>query len=416
MNKSYFISIFHDTRRSKNNNLFPVKIRVFDSNTKKAKFYPTVFDLSEGDFEKLWSSQKPRGELKEVKDKLVALESVANAYAESLRAFTFPDFEKKLLNKPNDTNNVFSCIDQAVTNFRSNGQVNTANTYDLAKRSFIEFLKSSTGGEKKLSFYDVNADWLNKYEKYMVNVKGRSLTTVSMYLRTLRTVFNSAIADRVIDAEYYPFGKKKYKVPAGRNIKKALSHDELKVLFNCKPGTLEQEKARDFWFFSYSCNGANIKDIVNLKYSNIDKKQIYFYRAKTINTSKGDSKPISIYITDFAQSVLKKYGNKKKDLNEYVFPVINFKMNEEQKHRATKNFTKFINQNLKKLAKMYGITTDISTYYARHSYATNAVLNGASMEYVQEALGHSDTKTTINYFKGFEDKDKKGLMEKLMDF
>ncbi|MCA6438155.1 MAG: tyrosine-type recombinase/integrase, partial [Bacteroidetes bacterium] len=80
------------------------------------------------------------------------------------------------------------------------------------------------------------------------------------------------------------------------------------------------------------------------------------------------------------------------------------------------NFTKFINQNLKKLALNNGITSEISTYWARHSFATNAIRSGASMEFVSEALSHSNLKITQGYFSGFEDKDKKELMETLMKF
>jgi site-specific recombinase XerD len=63
-----------------------------------------------------------------------------------------------------------------------------------------------------------------------------------------------------------------------------------------------------------------------------------------------------------------------------------------------------------------GLLENISYYWVRHSYATNAVRQGASMEYMQESLGHSDTKITQNYFAGFEEKAKKEIANKLMDF
>ncbi|MEO8760331.1 MAG: tyrosine-type recombinase/integrase [Bacteroidia bacterium] len=111
---------------------------------------------------------------------------------------------------------------------------------------------------------------------------------------------------------------------------------------------------------------------------------------------------------------MKKYGNKNKD--EYVFSIISDNDTEDIKHRKIKNFTRFINQNLKKLAKSNELTTDISTYWARHSFATNSIRNGASMEYVMEALNHNNLKTTVGYFAGFEDKDKKEFTDKLMNF
>jgi site-specific recombinase XerD len=81
-----------------------------------------------------------------------------------------------------------------------------------------------------------------------------------------------------------------------------------------------------------------------------------------------------------------------------------------------KTFTRFINQNFLKLAKQIGINEQISTYWARHSFATRAINNGASLEFIGDALGHSDTKTTIGYFAGFESEAKKQFSQSLMDF
>ncbi len=94
----------------------------------------------------------------------------------------------------------------------------------------------------------------------------------------------------------------------------------------------------------------NIKDIALLKYENLQDDKIIFYRAKTINTSKTDLKPVTVYLNDFSKTVIKKYGIKKTDKADYIFPIISDQETEVVKHNKIKNFTKFINQNLKKLA------------------------------------------------------------------
>jgi integrase/recombinase XerD len=91
-------------------------------------------------------------------------------------------------------------------------------------------------------------------------------------------------------------------------------------------------------------------------------------------------------------------------------------MGELEKQRRTQNFTKFINQHIKKIAETIGVTTDISTYWARHSFTTNAIRSVASMEFIQESLGHKDMKTTMNYWGGFEESVKRDISEKIMDF
>ena len=86
---------------------------------------------------------------------------------------------------------------------------------------------------------------------------------------------------------------------------------ELKTLLNGQPKTVEQEKAKAFWFFSYACNGMNVKDIANIKYKDfIDEDTFYYYRNKIKDTDV-EHKPIIIYLNPFTKEVIKKYGNKK---------------------------------------------------------------------------------------------------------
>ena len=96
-----------------------------------------------------------------------------------------------------------------------------------------------------------------------------------------------------------------------------------------------------------------------------------------------------------------------------IFQYIGNAPNEQAK---IKNFTRFINQHLKKICKANGLPEQVSTYWARHSFATNAVRNGATMEFIQESLGHGNLGTTQNYFAGFDNETKKEFANTIMDF
>jgi site-specific recombinase XerD len=85
-------------------------------------------------------------------------------------------------------------------------------------------------------------------------------------------------------------------------------------------------------------------------------------------------------------------------------------------HKKIKAFTRFVNDNIKTLALSVGVSGDISTYYARHSFATQAIRGNNSIEYVSEALGHSSIDVTQAYFAGFEDTTKKDIQESLVNF
>lgn len=347
---------------------------------------------------------------------LQAVENKAINTAKEIAPFTFEQFEKKLYRKKGEGGNVFYHYKAVQETLLKNGQLGTEKNYYLSLKSFKEYIRSNTGKEPtKLLFTDVTPNWLNGYEKFMIG-KNRSLTTVSMYLRTLRTIFNKAIAENDILPDFYPFGKKKYQVPAVKKVKKALSKENLRKLFDAVPQTADQQKAKDFWFFSYFCNGINIKDIALLKHKDLHSDKFVYYRAKTINTAKANLIPVTVYLNEFTKSVIERYGSHSKAPETFVFPILNNDETPEIQFKNVKNFVRYINQHLKKLAVQVGIDADISTYWARHSFATIAVRNGASMELISEALNHSNLKVTQGYFSGFEDKQKLELMESLMIF
>lgn len=417
MKKHYSISLYLDTRREKENNKYPLKLRVYANQLGKQNLYPTKFEFSKEEFENIWESKKTRENYKQSKLKLQAIENRANEVAELIVPFSFDKFEKKLYLKAGQGEDVFFQYQSIINVNKKLGRIGNANIYELSMNSLKNFLEFSTGKEQsKLRFTEITPFWLNSYENYMINDKERSRTTVSIYLRSLRSVFNSAISENEILPEIYPFGKNKYQIPAVKKVKKALSKDQIKLLFEAKPQTPEQEKAKDFWFFSYACNGMNLKDIAMLKYEDIYDNKLIYYRAKTINTAKADLKPITIYINEFSLSMIEKYGNSDKTPKNFIFSIVNNTQSNMDKYKRIKNFTRFINQNLKKLAISVNLPSDISTYWARHTFSTMAIRNGASIEFVSEALNHSNLKTTQNYIAGFEDDVKKDFSNNLMNF
>ncbi len=243
--------------------------------------------------------------------------------------------------------------------------------------------------------------------------KGKSYTTIAIYTRTLRVVFNNAIESNDIIKDVYPFGKNKYKIPRTKKVKKALNSEQLKTLFNAEVTNDNEQQAKDFWFFSYACNGMNLKDIALLKYSDIKEDRFDYYRAKTFDKT-AEKSSITIHLTDFTKSIIKKYGNKNKD--GFVFCIVAVQDTGQTQYNKIKNFTRLINDHIKRIAKANDLPADISTYWARHSFATQSIRSGASMEFISEALNHSDLSVTKNYFAGFEDEAKKEFANNLMNF
>ena len=245
---------------------------------------------------------------------------------------------------------------------------------------------------------------------------GKSLTTVGIYLRALRTLCNEAIKQGAMKSSDYPFGKGLYQIPAGRNVKKALTLTDIQKIFSYQPTTEAEGRARDIWLFSYLCSGVNLKDICRLRYRNIDGDRIQFVRAKTERTNRSNQKAILVVLTDEAKEIVDRWGTKPVRPDASVFGLIAEGLDPEEERKAIRQVTKIINKYVKRIAAAVGIEQHVTTYTARHSYATVLKRSGAPVEFISEALGHADIRTTENYLDSFEDDTKRKYASALTAF
>lgn len=416
MEREFSISVFLDTRRKLKNHKYPVKLRVFTPYPKKQKLYQTDFQFSEKEFESIWTTQKPRNEVKPARAEIQSVLDKAVKTAKDIETFTFEEFERILFQKSGEPENVFFQYDAIIKQYQQNKQIGTASSYDLSKKSIKNFLKDTKGTEPEiLRFREITPKWLSDYEGYMTG-KGRSQTTTGIYLRPLRALFNTAISNGTIKQNTYPFGRRKYKIPQPKAVKKALSREQLKQLFEAKPATTGQTQAKDFFFFLFNTAGMNVKDLCRLKYENLKGDTLVYIREKTKITSKSNQTSVVVYLNDYSKEFISKYGNPDIKPKNYIFDIYKPEMTEMQQFRKSQNFTRIINLAIKELAKENNLPGEISTYWSRHSFATNAIRSGASLEIVSEALNHKNTATTKGYFAGFETDARKELTANLMNF
>lgn len=409
LDKNYFISIYLDARRAKSNGEYPVKLRVFTTLPRKQKLYPTSYQFSQENFKLILNAKKPNNQYYKIKMSLMALEAQAYEIADKLPVFTFEDFERIIFNtRGSHKINVNFYYQKAIENYKRNNQLGTASNYELSLKSLLAFY-----GKRELNFETITSQWIKDYEEHMINIDQKSTTTVGIYLRPLRAIFNTAIFEKVISPELYPFGKRKYTIPSPKSVKKALSREQLRQLWEATPATEEQQKAKDFWFLSFFCNGINPRDLLLLQNKDISEDKITFVRAKTVRTNKSQA-PVTIYLNEHAKVILLKYRSPQKHKDAYLFSIIDKNAKPTEKHRQIQNFIRFINQHILKFANSIGINEKISCNWSRHSFATTAIRSGFSMEMVSEALSHSNLNTTKGYFAGFDDDKKREISQALM--
>lgn len=388
------LSLFLDTRKVKANAKFPVKLTVYYLQDKKR--YGTGVDLDEEEWKKINAPKLKDQELKDTKLRLDAIVQKASRIIKNTEDFTFSEFEDIFFGKKElrAKNSFITLFKEYIANLKAEGRIGTASSYNTTLNSLLEIKQS-------FRIADITQEFLKQYEGFH-RKKGNSDTTIGINMRNIRAVVNKAIAQKLLSPDKYPF--KGYVIPSGQNVKKALEWDVIQKLLSYKPSDKKKEKAFDFWLFSYLCNGMNIADIAHLQKSNIDNDLLQFRRRKTIHTRKKDQRPIKVALHAKAKTIIVKYQSAD---NPYVFGVLEPGLPLVTQRNRVQRVIKFINKHMKEIAGELeiemGANYELTTYVARHSFATRLKRKGASTDEISEYLGHASVETTKNYLDSFED-------------
>jgi integrase/recombinase XerD len=286
-----------------------------------------------------------------------------------------------------------------IQNLISNDKIGNSNVYQCTLRS-IEIYN-----DKKIQFLDITPNWLEKYQKYMEE-KGLRYSTIGMYLRTLRAIMNEAKDNDIITSAAYPFGLKKngkFEIPVGDGRELALQIGDIKKIaeYNCPSKTIEM--CRDLWIFSYLCNGANFGDILRFKFSDVKDNEIYFYRKKTIGTTKKKIEIIAPILPEM-QTIIDKWGNPP-SVKGFIFPFLNECKTEIEFKAQIHNVIRLTNKNIKKVTKELELP-DISTYNCRHSFTTILAKLRTPESYIDQATGHSQKSITQGYIGKYDKQER----------
>jgi integrase len=395
-------SVIFDNRKIKNNNKYPVKYRI--TYNRKQYYISSGIDLTEEEWTEILAESRKKSNLK-VRGLLnTGFDRVERAIEDLFKQDNTFSFNLVLkFYKRGNKKTLSEFFERKILELEARGQVGSAEAYTSTMKSIFDFVR-----QKVLLPIDITPDFLKTYEQWMLYNK-KSYASIGIYLRQLRAILNIARRDLELNDLSYPFGKGKYEIPNCQGVKKALTLKQIKDVISYKaPKNSKAEMYRDLWFFSYLCNGMNVHDICKLKYSNIKDGEIVFIRNKTSRTSK-TKKLISVPLLKETKSIINKWGNDE-DPDNYIFPFLTDDMKISEEKAKVKIVTKSINTCLHRIGIKNKIGK-ITTYSARHSYASVLKRSGANLAYISDSLGHSDLKTTEAYLASFEkDQRRKNAM------
>ena len=160
----------------------------------------------------------------------------------------------------------------------------------------------------------------------------------------------------------------------------------------------------------------NFKDIVLLKNKDIQGTNLEFIRSKTKRTTQSNPKPVRVALNQRALEIITKWKavRKKATQDDYLFDIVTDEQSLEQQQRRIEQFIRNTNEGLKRIAKQLGMDEDITTYTARHSYATSLLKDGAPKAFIQESLGHTSMATTEAYLAGFDNAEREKWADSLI--
>jgi len=360
--------------------------------------------------EKNWNPHKSRYKGKDVRNEdLDYIERRIKTHLDDIRhnkqTLTIQGLKDLLFVKA-DTSSFYSLIEAQIKELEGEGRFGSASTYKDTYSAVKRFMK---GKDVPLSGIDKN--WLVRFKKFLK--PNCQITTINIYLRCTRRIFNIAIGNNIINRDLYPFGGGggQIKIGDANPKKRALTKDEMLSMINLDVSGHMQD-SQNYFTFSYLTRGMNFKDMALLRWDmNIKGNRIEYIRSKTENKDNVES--ISIPIGKRIDEILASYT----ESENYIFPIIiDLKLNEKTKRYRIQNARKKTNKQIKEIAGMAGVKNpdEITFYTVRHTYATVLKRHGESVEMISELLGHEDISTTQRYLKKFSDDVKDATQDHLL--
>jgi len=269
---------------------------------------------------------------------------------------------------------LFTFIDHIVKNLKVDNRRKTASIYNTVKLSFSRFHSG-----QDILIDNIDNHLILKYETFLKNT-GIRKNSMSCYIRALRSIYNQAV-NRGLTTQKNPF-KGAY-MGIDKTAKRAVNED---VIIRLKYMDLSEYKtlalARDLFMFSFYMRGISFVDMANLRESNIKNGYIIYARSKT-------GQILTIKIEACTQEIITRYQTQ--TIDDYLLPIYTAKNQDYISHLRT------YNKRLKKISSLLELENPLSSYVARHSWATIALRKGISIEVISESMGHESETTTRIY-------------------
>ncbi len=278
---------------------------------------------------------------------------------------------------------VLDYMEQQIVRLREANRFGTACNYERACRSFAAFL-----GGMRLPFAALTEQLIGDYNAYLLR-RGVVRNTISFYMRILRAVYNKAVRQRLTE-QLYPF--REVYTGIDRTRKRAVSEAVLVQLYRLElPCGSPLALARDLFLFSYCTRGMAFVDIAYLQKGNLRDGMICYARRKT-------GRQLTVKIEPGIRRILDRYRSAD---SPYLFPLLT-STDPVEAFRQYRRAMDEHNRSLRKLSALLPDGCRLTSYTARHSWATVARDRNVPIAVISEGMGHTSEQMTRIYLTMLE--------------
>lgn len=299
---------------------------------------------------------------------------------------------------------VVAFMKQVADGLQMEGNFGTAHVYRSSLNAIIAY-----HGKGDFTFNEVTPEWIKGFE---IHLRGRgcSWNTVSAYLRTFRAVYNRAVDCR--GAVYVPHLFRSVYTGTRADRKRALDTEDIQKVFTKLPQspavTSDIRRAQELFVLMFLLRGLPFVDLAYLRKSDLRDNVITYRRRKT-------GRPLSVTLTSEAMAILKRYMDRDSS-SPYLFPLLNSREGTKEAYHEYQLALRNFNRQLMLLGEMLGLGDKLSSYTARHTWATTAYYCEIHPGVISEAMGHSSITVTETYLKPFQNKKIDEANKRVIDF
>ena len=299
---------------------------------------------------------------------------------------------------------VVAFMKQVAVGLQMEGNFGTAHVYRSSLNAIIAY-----HGKGDFTFNEVTPEWIKGFE---IHLRGRgcSWNTVSAYLRTFRAVYNRAVDGRM--ASYVPNLFRSVYTGTRADHKRALCDEDMKKVFagvsSSSVVPAGMRRSQELFILMFLLRGLPFVDLAYLRKSDLHDNVITYRRRKT-------GRPLSVTLTPEAMAILKRYMNRDTS-SPYLFPLLNSREGTKEAYHEYQLALRNFNRQLMLLGEMLGLGDKLSSYTARHTWATTAYYCEIHPGVISEAMGHSSITVTETYLKPFRSKKIDEANKQVLDF